>query len=256
MTSLLARRAPGVAGVLVEAGVVGVALLANLLVRRLTLDDLDVAVANAHRLLDLEQRLHLDWEHGAQVLVERHAWLATAASWFYFWGYLPVVALALVVLFMVSPHGYAYLRNALLAGGIVGLPVYVLYPLAPPRLTDLGYTDPVASSLVEASSRPVGVANEIGAMPSFHVAYLVVVSVAIWRVTRSRWVRAWCVLHPLVMCWVVLATGNHWVLDLPAGAFLALVGLAAAEALAGRMRAATTGTGLVRDLDPEGGTAR
>ncbi len=256
MTSLVARRAPGAVGVLVEVGVVGVALLANLLVRWLTLDDLDVAVANAHSLLDLQQRLHLDWEHSAQVLVEQHSWLATASSWFYFWGYLPVVAVALVALFTVSPHGYAYLRNALLAGGVVGLPVYVLYPLAPPRLTDLGYADPVAASLVADPSRPIGIANEIGAMPSFHVAYLVVVSVAIWRLTRSRWIRAWCVLHPLTMCWVILATGNHWVLDLPAGLLLAVVGLGAAEALAGRMHPAMAGTGLVRDLDPEGGTTR
>jgi hypothetical protein len=30
------------------------------------------------------------------------------------------------------------------------------------------------------------------------------------------------------MCWAVLATGNHWVLDLPAGLALAAVGLAVA----------------------------
>ena len=43
--------------------------------------------------------------------------------------------------------------------------------------------------------------------------------------------RAWCVLHPLAMCWVVLATGNHWVLDLPAGLLLAAVGLAVAASV-------------------------
>jgi hypothetical protein len=155
-------------------------------------------------------------------------WLGTYASWFYVWGYLPVVALALVVLFVRWPHDYAFLRNALLAGGIVGLPVYVLWPLAPPRLTDLGYTDTVARSVVDGVARPVGVANEIAAMPSFHVAYLVVVSAVAWRVSRSVLLRAWCVLHPATMGWVVLATGNHWVLDLPAGVVLAVVALAVA----------------------------
>ena len=120
------------------------------------------------------------------------------------------------------------LRNALLVGGIVGLPVYALYPVAPPRLTDLGYADTVRSSVVDGLARPTDVANEIGAMPSFHVGYLVVVSVVVWRLTRRWWVRAWCLLQPLVMCWVVVATGNHWVLDLPAGLALALVGLAVA----------------------------
>ena len=228
MTPLLVRRAPGVVGVLIELGVVGVALLVNVLVRWLTLDDVDVALAHAHSLLALQERLHLDWEHATQDAVESVPWLGSVASWFYVWGYLPVVALALVVLFVRAPRDYARLRNALLAAGIVGLPVYVLYPLAPPRLTDLGYSDTVASSLVEDAARPVGIANEIAAMPSFHVGYLVIVCAVVWGLARSPWVRAWCVLHPLAMCWVVLATGNHWVLDLPAGMLLAAVGLAVA----------------------------
>lgn len=228
MTSLLLRRAPGLWGALAEIGVVGLALVANLMARRLTLDDLDVAVANAHSLLSLQESLHLDWEHAAQDSVEALPWLATFASWFYVWGYLPVVAVTLVVLFVRRPRDYAFLRNALLAGGVVGLPVYVLWPLAPPRLTDLGYTDTISTSAVDAAARPVGIANEIAAMPSFHVGYLVVVSVVVWRLSRSPLLRAWCVVHPLVMCWVVLATGNHWVLDLPAGVLLAVVGLGVA----------------------------
>lgn len=228
MTSLLLRRAAGVRGIAVELGVVLTALVANLLVRRLTLDDLDLAVAHAHSLLAFQQRLGLDWEHAAQDSVEAQPWLGALASWFYVAGYLPVVALALVALFVRRPSDYAFLRNALLAGGIVGLPVYVLYPLAPPRLTTLGYTDTVSSTLVQGAARPAGVANEIAAMPSFHVGYLVVVSAVVWRLARSPLPRTWCVLHPLVMCWVVLATGNHWVLDLPAGLVLAVVGLAVA----------------------------
>jgi hypothetical protein len=234
MTSLLLRPAPGRWGVLVEVGVVGVALLANLAARSLSLEDLGVALAHAHALLDLQESLHLDWEHAAQDSVEGLPWLATFASWFYVWGYLPVVVLTLVVLFVRRPRDYAFLRNALLAGGVVGLPVYVLWPLAPPRLTDLGYTDTIAATAVDAAARPVGIANEIAAMPSFHVGYLVVVSVVVWRLSRSPLVRAWCVLHPLVMCWVVLATANHWVLDLPAGVLLAVVGLGVARWLEAR----------------------
>jgi hypothetical protein len=203
-------------------------VLANLIARWLTLDDLDVAVRRAHSLVALQDRLALDWEHAAQRTVEAAPWLGTIASWFYVGGYLPVLAGVLVALFVRRPRDYAVLRNALLAGGILGLPVYVLWPLAPPRLAGLGYTDTVAASVVDAAARPIGVANEIGAMPSFHVGYLVMVSVVVWRLTRSLLLRAWCVLHPLLMCWAVLATGNHWVLDLPAGLLLAVAGLAVA----------------------------
>lgn len=230
--SLLLSRAPGAAGVLVEVGVVLLVLVANQTVRWLTLDDVAVAVSHAHDVLALEQAWGLDWEHAAQDAVRAAPWLGTVGAWFYVWGYLPVVALALVVLFVRRPVGYARLRNALLAGGVVGLAVYVLYPLAPPRLTDLGYADPVAGSLVEPSARPVGIANEIAAMPSFHVGYLVVVAVVVWRMTDSVLVRAWCVLHPLAMCWVVVATGNHWVLDIPAGVAIAVLGLWVADRIA------------------------
>jgi hypothetical protein len=234
MTSILLRRATGPTGVLIEIGVVLAALLANLLARAFTRDDLGVAVDHAHALLALQRRLGLDWEHAAQDAVEAVPRLGTFASWFYVWGYLPVVAGVLVALFVRRPADYAFLRNALVAGGVVGLPVYVLYPLAPPRLAGLGYTDTVASTLVSDAARPVGIANEIAAMPSFHVGYLVVVSAVVWRITRSPLLRGWCVLHPLAMCWVVLATGNHWVLDLPAGALLAAVAVAAAALVEAR----------------------
>lgn len=230
--SLLLSRGPGPAGVLVELGIVAVVLAANLTVRWLTLDDVGVAVSHAHDLLALERAWHLDWEHAAQDAIRARPWWGTVGAWFYVWGYLPVVVLALVALFVRRPADYAWLRNALLAGGAVGLAVYLLYPLAPPRLTDLGYADPVASSLVESSARPVGIANEIAAMPSFHVGYLVVVAVVVWRTTGSVLLRAWCVLHPLLMCWVVVATGNHWVLDLPAGVAIAVLGVGVADRVA------------------------
>jgi hypothetical protein len=230
--SLLLSRRPGATGVLVELGVIVVVLVANLAVRWLTLDDLAVAVSNAHDVLALEEAWRLDWEHAAQDAVRAEPWLGTVGAWFYVWGYLPVVALALAVLFVRRPTDYARLRNALLAGGVVGLAVYLLYPLAPPRLTDLGYADPIATSVVEPSARPVGIANEIAAMPSFHVGYIVVVAVVVFRLTDSVLVRAWCVVHPLLMCWVVVATGNHWVLDLPAGVAIAGLGLWVADRIA------------------------
>ena len=85
MTSLLLRRAPGLRGVGIEVAVVGVALVANLVARRLTLDDLDVALSHAHSLLSLQERLGLDWERAAQEGVAGLPWLATFASWFYVW---------------------------------------------------------------------------------------------------------------------------------------------------------------------------
>ena len=231
-SSLLRSRGRGLGGVLVELALAVLALACNLVVRWYTLDDVDLATANARDLLALQETLGVDWERAVQDATLGVPWLGSFSSWFYVWGYLPVVVAGLVGLYVWRPVAYATLRNALLVSGAVGLPVYALYPVAPPRLTGPGYVDTVASSTVEAAARPVGVANEIAAVPSFHVAWLLVVAVVVFRVTRSVLVRIACVVHPAVMCFAVVVTGNHWVLDLPAGAAIAVVGLYGASRLA------------------------
>lgn len=226
---VLRTRGRGWQGVAVELGLVGIAVLCNLAVRQYTVDDIDRAVAHARQILDLQQALGLDWEHAVQDATLQVGWLADLSSWLYVWGYFPVVAAALVGLYVRRPEAYAALRNALLASGVVGLFFYAFYPTAPPRLTDLGYADTVLSSgSLDAAARPVGLANELAAIPSFHIAWLVVVAVVVFRATGSRALRTACVVHPAVMSYAVVATGNHWVLDVPAGVALAAVGLALA----------------------------
>jgi hypothetical protein len=227
---LLRARGRGLGGVLAELGLVGVALAVNLLVRWYTLDDLDTAVAHARDLLDLQRALGVDWEHGVQDATLGVPWLSHFLSWFYVWGYFPAVFAALLGLYVTRPASYALLRNALLASGLVGLLFYAFYPCAPPRLAGLGYTDTVLTSdALDAAARPQGLANEIAAIPSFHMAWLIVAAVVVFGATRSRWLRLLCVLEPAVMAYAVVATGNHWVLDVPAGAALAAVGLYAAK---------------------------
>ncbi len=228
---LLRSRGAGLPGLLVELGVVGVALLCNLVVRWYTLDDLDLAVAHAHDLLALEQRLGLDWEHAIQDATLGVPWLSGASDAFYFWGYLPVLVTAVVWLYLRRPAAYATARNALLVSGAVGMFVYAFYPCAPPRLSGLGYIDTVAAGAFDAEARPIGVANELAAVPSFHVAWLIVAAVVVFRLTRSRPLRVLCVLQPVVMSYSIIASGNHWVLDIPAGVVVSVIGLYGADRL-------------------------
>lgn len=228
-SDVLRSRGRGVRGLLVELGLVAVALALNLLVRWYTLDELGTALDHAHDVLGLERRLGLDWEHGVQDATLAVSGLSALADWFYVWGYFPVVVAGLVWLYATRPTTYAVLRNALLSSGAIGLLFYAFYPCAPPRLTDLGYTDTVASGALDGAARPLGVANELAAIPSFHIAWLVVLAVVVCRTTDSRLLRVLCVVHPVVMSYVIVATANHWVLDIPAGVALGLVGLFVAD---------------------------
>jgi len=231
-SDLLRTRGRGLPGLLVELGVVGVALVVNLLVRWYTLDDLDVAVGHARDLLSLEQRLGLDWEHAVQDATLGVPWLSSFCDWFYVWGYLPVLAAAIVWLYLRRPSAYATVRNAMLVSGAIGMLGYAFYPTAPPRLSGLGYVDTVATGSFNAEARPSGIANELAAIPSFHVAWLIVVAVVVFGLTRSPTLRALCVLHPAMMSYAIISSGNHWVLDIPAGVAITVVGLYAAGRLA------------------------
>lgn len=226
---VLTSRGPGLRGLLVELGLVVTALALNLLVRWYTLDELGVALAHAHDVLALEQWLGVDWEHGVQDATLAVPGLSALADWFYVWGYFPVVIGGLVWLYVSRPATYAVLRNGLLSSGAIGLLFYAFYPCAPPRLTDLGYTDTVASGVLDGAARPLGVANELAAIPSFHIAWLVVLAVVVYRATDSSLLRVLCVVHPVVMSYVIVATANHWVLDIPAGVALGWAGLFVAD---------------------------
>ncbi len=223
----------------VELALVATVFVVNLLVRWATLDDASTAVRNAREVLALEQRLGLDWERSVQDATLAVPWLATGSSWVYVGGYLPVLAGALGWLYVRRPAAYSLLRNALLASGAVGFVVYAWYPCAPPRL-GLGYADMVAGdgSALDAVAHPAGVANEIAAMPSFHVGWVVLLGIVVFWSTGSLALRAACVALPVAMSYAVVATGNHWVLDVLAGLVMAALGLAVAAVGIPRLRRA------------------
>ena len=53
---------------------------------------------------------------------------------------------------------------------------------------------------------------QLAAMPSVHVAWAVLIAVAVISASTSprRW---WIVLHPILTVFAVVATANHWWLD-------------------------------------------
>lgn len=209
---------------LTELGLLVVGLGAYLAVHWYTLDRTDEAVANARDLFALQRTLGLDWEHGIQEATLSVPWLSSFCAWFYVWGYFPVLIATLVWLYARHRDAYRDLRNGALASGAVGFLVHAFYPVAPPRLTGYGFKDTLTGAL-DAMARPLGVSNAIAAVPSFHVGWLVLAGVIVFRVTGSRVLRTVWVLLPVTMSYAVVATGNHWVLDIPAGVAIGVVGL-------------------------------
>jgi hypothetical protein len=233
-------RTTGWRGVPVELGFVMLALVVNGVVRSHTRDDHAEAVAHAADVLALEERLHLDWEHALQDLTLAVPGLAELSAWYYVAGYLPIVIGTMGWLYARHRDSYRLLRNALLASGAIGMLGYAFYPTAPPRLTEFGFNDPVAAEALGDAARPAGIANEIAAIPSFHVAWLALAVVVATTVVRARWLRALLLLQPVIMSFVVIGTANHWVLDIPPGLAVAAFGLYVAHRIDARPAAAAT----------------
>ena len=116
----------------------------------------------------------------------------------------------------------------------LGLATYLALPTAPPRLMSGAYIDTVAqesqygwwTSHASAPAGLGGLTNELAAMPSLHVGWAVWVAWIVWRTTRSSPYRILGVAYPGVTSVVVVGTGNHWTLDVLAGAAVAALGIA------------------------------
>src|SRR5215211_8508982 len=112
--------------------------------RYFTIGDLGDATANAHWIVGLEDDLGLGIEGAVQT-----ALTGSVALWIlnhvYLAAQLVVLPGALWFLHRTARPAYARLRNTILATWLLSIPVYGLFPVAPPRLADVGLVDTISS---------------------------------------------------------------------------------------------------------------
>ena len=132
-------------------------------------------------------------------------------------------------------EAYPLLRNALALASLLAVVGYALFPTAPPRLAGVGIGDTVsgATSINLGSTLVSSLYNPYAAVPSMHVGFSLLVGAAIWRLGRRRLWQLAGLIYPVVVLFVIVATGNHFFLDAAAGAAVAaaaatLVAVAAA----------------------------
>lgn len=220
--------------VLLQFALVFGAALLYFAVRGVTEGGVATAVDHGVDLFAFERWLGLDLEAGVQSLVLDHRWIVTLANWVYIWGHWPVIGVSLWWLHRRHHGPYLVLRNALFVSGAIGLVIFAFYPVAPPRLTPLSIVDTVTSySTSYRVLQPPALVNKYAALPSLHAGWNVLVGVVLFRLVRNPLGRAAAVVLPVLMCFAVVATGNHYVVDVVAGVALALAGLWASVALFG-----------------------
>ena len=180
-----------------------------------------LALAHGRDILSFEQSLHIAPELALNRWLVAHEALATILSYYYDNAHFIVTLGLLAWLWWKRTDIYRPLRNSLVAINLIGLVVFWLYPVAPPRLLlSNGFTDVVASSHTIGSWHTGSLAtdaNQFAAMPSLHIAWAVWCTFVLWCLSPRAWVRVLAVLYPCVTAFAVLATGNHYLLDLIGG---------------------------------------
>jgi hypothetical protein len=201
-----------------------------------------IAIAHGLDVLSLERTLHLDPELALNRWLSEHHGLGLALSDYYDNGHFIVTLGLLGWLWYRRADIYRPLRSALVSINVLGLVVFWLYPVAPPRLLPgSGFSDTVARTNALGgwhTGSLASAANQFAAMPSLHIAWAAWSALAIWRLSalwRARpraWARGFALGHVLITAFAVIATGNHYVLDLLAGLLTVAVAVALVEVLA------------------------
>jgi hypothetical protein len=180
---------------------------------------LNLALSHARGVLDLERSLHLAPELSLDRWLAGHQTLGLILSDYYDNAHFIVTLGLLGYLWWRRTDLYRPLRNSLVLVNAIAFVVFWLYPVAPPRMLK-GYTDIVASSHAFGSWHTGALAshaNQLAAMPSLHMAWAAWCALALWQISERRWVRLVAVLYPCMTALAVLATGNHFLLDVLGG---------------------------------------
>ncbi|HEY7707311.1 MAG TPA: phosphatase PAP2 family protein [Gaiellaceae bacterium] len=187
------------------------------------------AFDNARGIIDFERRATGLWELSLQSWAESSRSLAVTMQWTYWLSQFAVVGVALLWVYLRRHGSFTRFRNVLMLANVIGLVGYVLIPTAPPRmLPEFGFSDTLAvlgspnhgSSFVQLASNPYA------AMPSLHSADALIVGIALAFFVKSWVMKAIWLAWP-VWVWIsVMATGNHFWLDIAAGVLVAAVAAA------------------------------
>jgi hypothetical protein len=218
-------RAPFTASARAQIGLFLFAYLVYSAGRWLTVGDLPVAKANAAWIMDTERTLHVAAEGTVQRGLEG-TWFLFVLNHLYLAAQLVVLPGSLFFLYRRSRPLYEGLRNTILATWMLSIPIYAAFPVAPPRLADVGLIDTITTQTGFAldSKLTTSFYNELAAVPSLHVGFAVAIGIAVAASLRNPALKLLAWLWGPTIALAVLATGNHFVFDIVAGVAVSAAG--------------------------------
>jgi membrane-associated phospholipid phosphatase len=205
----------------------GIFVLADLLyetVRGVSESNEAVPFQNARGIISTEKSLHFFVEQSIQSWAMGHRIIVDFANFMYVNSHFVITTSALVWLYLRHNDRFYFVRNMFVVAMGFALVGYLLLPTAPPRFfPELGFVDTIAYYVnVKHDSGFVTLFfNPYAAVPSMHVAFALLISVPALLIVRRKVFKVLWATYPLVVAFVVVVTGNHWIMDAIAGAAVA-----------------------------------
>jgi len=160
-------------------------------------------------------------------------WYDVVLGFVYFSHFVTAMIVAAVLWVRSRPQFVTFMRR-FIALDVLGLAIYIAYPMAPPwwaslygyipqaipRITDRGWNLLGLHSAGKLMADGAALSNPVAAMPSLHTAFATLVVLYAIANLRSRW-RWLMVLYPLTMGFALVYFGEHYIFDLLAGVLCA-----------------------------------
>ncbi|WP_354699990.1 hypothetical protein DSM112329_00248 [Paraconexibacter sp. AEG42_29] len=194
------------------------------------------AFEHARQLISLEQTLGFFTERDIQEWTGGWNVTTDIASLIYMNAQTTVVLGAIFYLYLVHNARYYFVRNMMMISMGIALAGYILYPTAPPRFffPEYGFRDTVSefTGISHSDTKVTALFNPYAAVPSMHCCFAIIIGGSLASIAKRRVVKYLWIAYPVLMTWVVVVTGNHWIMDAVLGALTAAVSLAGARWLA------------------------
>jgi membrane-associated phospholipid phosphatase len=195
---------------------------------------------DATKIINLERTLHVFIEPSIQAWTLNKHWLMDFADWTYLNAHYFVTIAALVFIYLRRNDSFYFVRNMFMIAMGIALIGYAVYPTAPPRLLpEWGFTDTIRQLpgvTFEKSGPTSALLNFYAAVPSMHVCFAIMAGWPMARLVRRRPIKLAWRLYPLLISFVVVATGNHYLTDVFLGAVTAGASWLLADRLLARAR--------------------
>ena len=206
------------------------------LVRNSVGDVVARAYANGREILAVEDAWGLALERGLNGWVHRTDVVADAVALHYATLHFLVTPAVLTWLFVRRPTHYRAASGILMVTTALALIGFYWLPTAPPRLlADEGFVDVMSQTSTwgwwPASGTPGSdaISNQFAAMPSLHCAWAAWCGIVLVLLVRRTWVRVVALVYPFSTFFVVLGSGNHYLLDVLAGLVVLCLGAAVVQ---------------------------